>query len=210
MMQRPEGARFAPGAWVFPGGAVDPQDHCQPDPHRAAALRELFEEVGLLLARRDRRPARDADCLALRGLLAGGAGFWAALPDLGMQPSFEDLVFATRWITPEPVRRRFDTRFYVALKPGRQVVRPAPDEVAGWRWLVPGTAADGPGLELIHATRRILQMVAGEPDPERLQRRLRERGETPPILPRLAPRAGGGIDIVDDAPPLLAPLEGAS
>src|SRR5437879_10985174 len=66
LMQRPGGADFAPGAYVFPGGTVHADDHAWPDEIRAAAMRELFEEVGILLARSGRRFARDRDCEAMR------------------------------------------------------------------------------------------------------------------------------------------------
>src|SRR5205807_1944269 len=79
LMRRPGGAEFAPGAYVFPGGSVHTEDRAFADPYRAAAVRELFEEVGVLLARRGRRFARDPDCGRLRGLLAGGCGWKAAL-----------------------------------------------------------------------------------------------------------------------------------
>lgn len=49
MMRRPPGARFAAGAWAFPGGAVDAEDREHSDPCRAAAARELLEEMGLQL-----------------------------------------------------------------------------------------------------------------------------------------------------------------
>src|SRR5207237_1253024 len=51
MMRRPDGADFAPGAYVFAGGSRQPEDEGFEDPHRATAVRELFEEVGILLAR---------------------------------------------------------------------------------------------------------------------------------------------------------------
>src|SRR5947199_112413 len=48
LMRRPGGAEFAPGAYVFPGGSVHREDQAFPDEVRAAAVRELFEEVGVL------------------------------------------------------------------------------------------------------------------------------------------------------------------
>src|SRR6202043_1558705 len=51
MLRRPGGADFAPGANVFPGGSVHAEDRLLGDPLAAAAIRELFEEVGILLAR---------------------------------------------------------------------------------------------------------------------------------------------------------------
>ena len=65
MMRRPGGAEFAPGAYVFPGGSVHEEDRSFSNPDRSAAVRELVEEVGVLLARRaDGRFARREDALA--------------------------------------------------------------------------------------------------------------------------------------------------
>lgn len=50
LLKRTEGAAFMPGAWVFPGGSVDPADGEGPDGYRACALRELREEAGIELA----------------------------------------------------------------------------------------------------------------------------------------------------------------
>src|SRR5437870_421805 len=73
MMRRPGGAAFAPGAYVFPGGSVHEEDARLGDVDRAAAVRELFEEVGVLLARRrDGRFARDPDCGRVRERLGAG------------------------------------------------------------------------------------------------------------------------------------------
>ena len=67
MMLRPGGADFAPGAYVFPGGSRHTEDDAFEDPDRAAAVRELFEEVGILLGRRyDGSFARHRECERLR------------------------------------------------------------------------------------------------------------------------------------------------
>lgn len=198
MMRRPGGAEFAPGAYVFPGGSVHDGDAGIGDESRAAAVRELFEEMGILLARRaDRRFARDSDCRRLRSLLEGGAGWTAALAALGLAPALDRLVFLARWITPERVARRFDTRFYLARRPAGQAVSPQPGEVAGWTWTTPAAALKPGGLTLVHATRRILESVVAEPDVSGLIGRLRKRPETPPVTPRVLRRPDGAFEIVD-------------
>jgi 8-oxo-dGTP pyrophosphatase MutT (NUDIX family) len=201
MMRRPSGADFAPGAYVFPGGSVHPEDAELGDPCRAAAVRELFEEMGILLARRpDGRFARDRECVRLRDRLGDGAGWTAALRDLELAPALDRLVFLARWITPEAIRRRFDTRFYVARRPPGQTVHPEPGEVADWRWIAPAEAMAEGGPTLVHATRRVLESVAGEADPSRLIARLRRLPESPPVLARLVRRPDGGLEVLDDAP----------
>jgi 8-oxo-dGTP pyrophosphatase MutT (NUDIX family) len=164
-----------------------------------AAVRELFEEVGLLLARRrDRRFARDRECGRLRERLEAGVPWPAALRSLELTPALDRLVFLARWITPEVVARRFDTRFYVARRPPGQTVHPQPGEVADWLWTSPAEALAPGGPTLVHATRRILESVAGEPDAVRLIARLRRRAETPAVMPRVVRRPDGGFEIVED------------
>ena len=208
MMRRPRGADFAPDAYVFPGGSVGAEDEQQPDPFRAAALRELWEEVGVLLARRSvergrrRRLATAEDAASLRERTGRGAGFWASLQDLALEAAFDRLVFCTRWITPLQVRRRYDTRFFVARYPRAQPVVPQSDEVDDWRFVTAGQALAGDVLRLVYATRRILELVAAEPDAARLFRRLRARRETAPVMPTIV-EAGTGVEITDTAAPLF-------
>jgi 8-oxo-dGTP pyrophosphatase MutT (NUDIX family) len=191
MMRRPEGAEFAPGAYVFPGGSVHEEDRRFPDEVRAAAARELFEEVGILLARRGRRFARERDGRRLRALLGEQLGWPDALAAAGLEPAHDRLALLARWITPEPLRRRFDTRFYLARLPAGQTVHPQPGEVVDWMWVVPGPALADQRLALVYATRRILESVAAEPDPRRLFTRVRRRRTVQPVTPRLVQRDGG-------------------
>lgn len=198
MMRRPGGAEFAPGAYVFPGGSVHAEDAAFPDPNRAAALRELFEEVGILLARRaDGRFARDRECGRLRELLAAGRGWPAAMAELRLTPADDRLTFLARWITPEILARRFDTRFYLARRPAGQTVHPQAGEVDDWLWVSPEAALAPDGPALVHATRRILESVAREPEVGRLIARLRRRRESAPIMPRVTRRSDGGFEVID-------------
>lgn len=199
MMRRPDTTRFAAGVWVFPGGGVHAPDEPLPDPSRAAAVRETFEEVGLLLARRpDGTPATDADAEQTRDALRGGDDFWAALARSGLEPAFDELAFCGRWITPRQVRRRYDTRFYMTPLPDGQPIHAEPGEVVEWRWLTPSEALSDDTMEMIHVTQRILEQMAPHPDPAVLHAQLGRQPETPPITPRLQPRADGTVEIVDE------------
>jgi 8-oxo-dGTP pyrophosphatase MutT (NUDIX family) len=193
MMRRPGGSEFAPNAYVFPGGSVQAEDALYDDESRAAAVRELFEELGLLMARRPgSRFARAGECRRLRELLAGGSPWKDALARLRLTPAFDRLAFLTRWITPKPLRRRFDARFYVCRLPAGQVEHPQAGEVVDWRWVRPRDALRQPGgLELVFATRRILESIAVEPDAARLVAKLRRRKVGPAILPRIIPTESG-------------------
>lgn len=194
MMRRPGGAEFAPGAWVFPGGSVHASDALYPDPVRAAAVRELFEELGVLLARRsDRRFARDRECGLVRERLLAGEPFASALEGLGLTPAFDRLAYLSRWITPLPLRRRFDARFYVTKLPAGQREHPQAGEVVEWRWLSSTDALAE--LPLVPATRRVLESLAAEPDAAGLIRKLRRRRPGRAYLPRLIQR-DGQVDIV--------------
>jgi 8-oxo-dGTP pyrophosphatase MutT (NUDIX family) len=200
MMRRPDGAEFAPGAYVFPGGSRHPEDDRFADADRATAVRELFEEVGVLLARRhDGSFARDRECDRLRAALSQGTSFPDALAACQLTPAFDRLTLLSRWITPEPLRRRFDTRFYLARHPAGQTVHLQAGEVDDLIWISPARALAPGGPELVHATRRILESVAGEANPARLVARLRRRhGEPPPITPTIeALPDGSGFRVLD-------------
>jgi len=160
LMRRVASMAFAAGAVVFPGGSVDPADG---DAHvhlpagytdmlaadeplaRAlvcAAVRETFEEAGVLLVRgqapeawADERRALDARETSLAAVLARH--------DLTLEADV--LKPWARWVTPEPEVKRYDTRFFVAAMPDGQ--RAAGDdgggEADGSAWMRPQHALDG-------------------------------------------------------------------
>jgi 8-oxo-dGTP pyrophosphatase MutT (NUDIX family) len=194
LMRRPGGADFAPDAYVFPGGAVHPGDSESADPIAAAAVRELFEEVGILLARRRGRFARDPDCDRVRTLLADGLTFGQALTSAGLEPAYDRLVPFARWVTPSLLRRRFDTRFFLARLPADQTVRPQEGEVADWKWVVPAKALNDSKITLVYATRSVLESVAVG-DATSVFARARRQREMPIVEPRLV-QAGDGWEIV--------------
>lgn len=128
MGRRHAGHRFMPDKYVFPGGRLEPQDRrmnvvgalpaiveeklqkrvARPSPGRAraqalAAIRETFEETGLLLGSRD------------FGIPpAPPSGSWSEFAAHGVFPTLENLHFVARAITPPHFTRRFDTAFFFA------------------------------------------------------------------------------------------------
>jgi recombination protein RecT len=185
LMRRPGGADFAPDAYVFPGGTVHADDSEWQDPIVAAAVRELFEEVGILLARRGRRFARARDCEGVRAMLTEGKTFSQALRSLELEPAHDRLVTLARWITPAQLRRRYDARFYLARMPAGQSVHPQEGEVVDWRWITPARALNEPDVTLVYATRSVLESVAGGADATGVFARARLQSEIPAIEPRL-------------------------
>jgi 8-oxo-dGTP pyrophosphatase MutT (NUDIX family) len=112
MVARAREVDFASGALVFPGGRVDPEDHALADPSdplgpfRVAAIREAWEECGVLLAR--------------PGKVSGEGAFAAHLAGRGLAPDASALRRFAHWITPEHSPKRFDTHFFLARAPGGQ------------------------------------------------------------------------------------------
>jgi 8-oxo-dGTP pyrophosphatase MutT (NUDIX family) len=168
MLRRPSASSFAAGAYVFPGGVLDDADSAPAtlalapglDAAAAAArlgvegdegsrgaglhlcaVRELFEETGVLLGRiAGRTPsADDAALLATaRDELLGGAEASQALPAHGIELAPEQLRYVAHFITPDGLPRRFDTYFFVAtLPPGQEPAAHAAEAVEG-EWHLPG------------------------------------------------------------------------
>jgi 8-oxo-dGTP pyrophosphatase MutT (NUDIX family) len=167
MLRRVAAMKFAPGAYVFPGGSVDPADSDAevgwhgPDPAEfgaklgasaemaralvCAAVRETFEESGLLFAgppgggplAAPSGPSWEAD----REALAGGAVTLAGLLSRrGLVLRADLLVPWARWITPEGEPRRFDARFFAAALPAGQVATGHAAESDHVAWLRPADA----------------------------------------------------------------------
>ncbi|HVT03605.1 MAG TPA: NUDIX hydrolase, partial [Thermoanaerobaculia bacterium] len=105
MMRRHEGSSFVPGAWVFPGGVVEPLDRelteNELDAIRLCAIRELFEETGIYLGKGlansdDSRAALAAGATTFREVIATGP------------VALDQLVLVSHWVTPVGVPKRFD------------------------------------------------------------------------------------------------------
>ena len=164
LTRRPPSMAFAPDMHVFPGGRVDPGDadrdllarsaispaaavlalggDLEPVPALAAyvaAIRELFEEAGILLADAPSLPTR-AVSDARSALVGGEASFADIAATFGFRLRTDQLVPLSRWVTPPVLPRRFDARFFAAGLPAGARVSFEGDEVAGHRWLTPAAA----------------------------------------------------------------------
>ncbi|MFI1799315.1 NUDIX hydrolase [Streptomyces sp. NPDC020379] len=169
MLRRRASMAFAGGAYAYPGGSVDPRDEREvpwAGPSRAewarclgvdatgaqaivcAAVRETFEEAGVLLA----GPAPDtvvadttgADWEADRAALVSRELSFADFLDRRGLVLRSDLLGGwAHWITPEFEPRRYDTWFFVAALPEGQRTRNASTEADRTQWIRPGAAADG-------------------------------------------------------------------
>ncbi len=165
LTRRPTTMAFAADMHVFPGGAVDPGDGearlaprsaISPDDARAAlggdiaagdalaryvaALRELFEEAGILLA----EPLLDdATARSARHALLKGRSTMADLAEtLDLRLRTDLLAPIGHWTTPPIMARRFDTRFFAAELPDGAEATFETDEIVGSRWDTPRAALD--------------------------------------------------------------------
>jgi len=165
------------GFHAFPGGRVDEADAAlaalwQTDGHRVAALRELFEETGVLLAE-SAAPAEARD-EGRRQLLAGTLSFADACAQLSARPQPERLIDAGRWITPSFIKARFDARFFTCRV--EEIASPAvwPGELVDGDWIRPAEALRRweLGTALLHPPARHILESLREGDPASVQERL--------------------------------------
>jgi 8-oxo-dGTP pyrophosphatase MutT (NUDIX family) len=134
LVKRHRKASFMSSAFVFPGGKVDPDDASA----EVAAVRELFEEAGVLLC--DRPLAPDVQSAWRRRLLAGEARFQQLLADEGLVPDRARLHRWSRWITPSFEPKRFDAAFFLAELPPDQVPSFDAQETIEELWVSPADA----------------------------------------------------------------------
>ncbi len=146
LLRRRAASAFMPNRYVFPGGKVEPGDGTDPlDPMalRRAALRELWEEAGIVLAKPQKRvvevPA--AELHALRAALQQGTqSLQQALAGLALRPDLDALLPFAHWVTPQARTRRFDTHFFLARLPAGQQAACDQSETTGGLWLGPAEA----------------------------------------------------------------------
>lgn len=224
LMRRASTMAFAAGMYVFPGGRIDASDadidlswaEGSLDPARmtatsqqargliVGAVREVFEETGVLLAidERGRPPEEDADWEADRAAVAESSPALAevlARRRLRLDPGL--LPLWTHWVTPEIESKRYDVRFFVAAVPPGQRVRDVSGEADHVRWVSPGTALHDYSrgeLPMLPPTVATLADLAALPDVAAVLASAAER-DVRPLMPRPRREPDGAIawDVVD-------------
>ncbi len=178
MTRRSASASFAPGAYVFPGGRIDDGDTAAHGQARRratqsdtqltqaiAAIRESFEELGVLLAvHADGRPVAAADVAAMDRSTVDGTELLAAqCAARGLLLAADQVFTLAHWITDRDLPKRFDVPFLVARMPEGQV--PEADESEQFEpcWVRPADALERHGrgeFFMIFPTVRTLQRLA--------------------------------------------------
>jgi 8-oxo-dGTP pyrophosphatase MutT (NUDIX family) len=192
MLRRNLSSEFLSGAYVFPGGSVDPEDRgpaaealCRgrTDAEASgllgvdsgglafwvAALRECFEEAGVMLARRwdddhpdggafvdTRAPEVAARFSAYRdGVNDGSTRLLDVCEQEGLVLAADTVHYVSHWITPELAPKRYDTRFFITAAPPDQVARHDDGETIASIWVRAADALDRYArgdLHLLHPT----------------------------------------------------------
>jgi 8-oxo-dGTP pyrophosphatase MutT (NUDIX family) len=218
MVRRHVRSEFVPDVYVFPGGSVKEADRAAEQAvgvcaaagdgptalgsgFRAAAIRELFEEAGALIARRDGAPltATHDDLPRLLAYRDGLNGKTMTLLEVtqrdGLTLATDALLHWAHWITPEAWPKRFDTHFFLIEAPDGQ--EPAHDdlEVTHSAWVTPEEALAGyerGEFPLVFATIHQLRELSGLVD--MAEARARFAGKVPrTIMPRVVRRDGQDV-----------------
>lgn len=200
MLRRTTAAAFAGGMYVFPGGKVDEADGDGDPGYVIAAIRECYEEAGVLLAV-DSAGAMVTDghpALAHRQAVYDGVVDLRALcREHHLRPAVDDLVWVSHWITPVgESSRRFDTRFFIAVAPPGQTSRHDDNETIASTWVAPADALRREAnreLTMMPPTVKCLEYLAAHGDAASVMAAARSLGRPEPIMPRLRRNAEGRI-----------------
>lgn len=173
LLRRHSGHVFGANACVFPGGACDAGDSQALDmaetgtaladaTYRVAAIRECFEEAGLLVALTGPLPDVDERSRLRRALNAAELSWRELLAQAGLQMALEPLVAFAAWTTPVGAPKRYATRFFAAIAPADQMAEADGAETVSARWVRPAEAlidADTGRRHLMRPTRATLETL---------------------------------------------------
>ena len=195
LTRRPEEMKFLGGFYVFPGGTIEAQDrserifrrcrglsatearkilgdHLEPEfslAHWVAGIRELFEEVGVLLCVTENGAAPDVNNAARfekqrQAIVAGSLDFGTFLEAENLFCDLARAVYFSHRVTPDFYPYRFDARFFLAALPAGQTALQSSEEVAHSLWIEPGQAvrqANRAGFPLLPPTTTMLKNLCG-------------------------------------------------
>jgi len=200
---------FAPGMYAFPGGSVDQRDvrgdvawygpspaewaerlgQSEPDAIAliCAAIRELFEETGVLLAGPDESTVLgDVSGTswesARQDLETRARSLTEVLAASGLAVRSDLLLPWARWLTPEFEPKRFDTYFFLARMPADQLTREVGGEADHVAWVRPADASDWP---MLPPTRYELSRLAAFSDVDSALAAAAEQDLTTPLRPQI-------------------------
>jgi 8-oxo-dGTP pyrophosphatase MutT (NUDIX family) len=231
LLQRVRSSGFVPGAWVFPGGRVDGDDAgaalvakldgltpeqaserlgLSPDAdppalaYYIAAIREAFEETGILVGRSIRGgtpgcAAADPVVQRLRErLLEDEDSFPLLLDRMGCRMDASAVEYIAHWITPEAEPRRYDTRFFAAIVPAGVESLHHTKEMSDAVWITPAEALrknrEGT-FPMVFPTIKTLLVLDDHATPRAALSSFRGVA-IPPIMPRLVSTPTGvGIEV---------------
>jgi 8-oxo-dGTP pyrophosphatase MutT (NUDIX family) len=233
LLRRSSESKFFPGKYVFPGGAVDSEDmdadfwrnRVDLNPlqmiekmggdlsvedalgHAVAAIRETFEEAGVLLV--EEIGGKKEEIAKMRGLRGQGRMANAWLKEWVISGegalSLSSLMRWSHWVTPEAMKPRFDTRFYVGLMPSGQDCDPDARETTHGVWIRPGDALTGNlrgDVPLSPPTLVTLQELLPYGNLDHLERDARGKAWGEPRLPRFI-RVEEGAMILEPWDPMM-------
>lgn len=210
MVRRSSTARFMAGAWVFPGGVVDAEDHgtaalaavsglASPElgPWLAAAFREVVEETGIWLTSPPFVEPLDA------------ADVFTVTNSRELRFDVDRIAYFANWITPTMIPQRFDARFFIAAIEDAVTAIPDEHEIDAAEFVVPIEAlrrAESGEWLVPFPTQMTLHQLAEFRSVDAALREWQER-EVVPIQPRMRIAADGALEVVMPDDPGFADLE---
>ena len=229
LCRRAERGDHNSGAWVFPGGLVDRADRAAhgvcaglddvqasaalglPEgglDYYIAALRESFEEAGLLIAVDANDRTVELDEAEERRLATwreplnrGERSIGEFCAHAGVRLAVDRLVYLSHWLTPLGRAKRFDTRFFIAAAPPAQAGTHDGSEMVEQQWLRPADAiARSENLKLMNPTRHTLAIIQRHATVAELLAWARQPREVALIMPRVGSGKEGPQPVMPDAP----------
>ena len=223
LLRRAERGDHNSGAWVFPGGLVDPGDRECHDccagiddaaasarlglaqgglDYYVAALRECFEECGLLFAEPERDAASTAQLAEWRVPLHRGERRLADLcAQHGLKLAADRLAYFSHWVTPVGRPKRFDTRFFIAEAPAGQEASHDDNEMVEQQWLRPADAlARADALKLMTPTLKTLEALARFDSVQALMTWAHAPREIALLMPQIGVGSQGQRPVTPDEP----------